>query len=66
MTMAKDIEMTVRARAWSGEGVTSVRVLVDASGVVRAWDDVSGHYTTCHALSAGAQRRIRALAKKAA
>lgn len=34
------------------------RVMVDAGGVVRLWDEISGHYTTCHSLSEQVQRTI--------
>lgn len=55
--------MTVRAKAFSGEGARSHKVQIDANGTVRVYDKAAGHYTTCHALSAAAVRRIRAAAK---
>ena len=58
-------EITVRAKAWTGHGVETVRVLVDDDGTVRAWDDIACHYTRLHALSASAQRRIRHAAEVA-
>ena len=56
--------MTVRAKSFSGFGVQTVRCQVDQDGTVRVYDDVAGHYTACHILSASAQRRIRKLAAK--
>ena len=58
----KAIELTARAKAFAGEGVKTHRFSVDA-GEVRVWDEVAGHYTSCHSLSSAAQRRIRRLAE---
>jgi hypothetical protein len=55
-------EITMRARAYSGEGVREHRVLVDGNDVL-VWDSVAGHYTSCHALSKNAIRRAKRLAK---
>ena len=61
--------LTVRCKAFSGEGVRSHQVMVEADrvegrnvirGHVRVWDDVAGHFTACHGLSHAAIRRIRA------
>lgn len=56
----KEIDMTktitIRAKAFSGEGVRTHQVQVDGS-TVRVWDSVAGHYTLCHSLSKAAQRR---------
>lgn len=60
-----DIEVTTRARAFSGEGVREHLFTVDAERVVRVWDSVAGHFTTCHSLSESAQSRIRELAETA-
>ena len=60
--------LTVRCKAFAGQGVRTHRVMVDADrvegqevirGQVRVWDYVAGHYTTCHSLSDAAIRRIR-------
>lgn len=59
-------EFTVRARAFSSEGVREHRVQVDSRGVIRVWDSVAGHYTSCHSLSQRVQRRIRKLAQSVA
>lgn len=51
------VEITVRAKAFSDEGVRKHRVLVDDVNV-RVWDSVAGHYTLCHSLSRSAVKRI--------
>jgi hypothetical protein len=56
-TATNPIEITVRAKAFTGEGVREHRVLVEG-GKVSVWDSVAGHYTTCHSLSAAAVKRI--------
>lgn len=58
------VEMTIRAKAFAGEGVRTHRVLVD-DVAVRVYDRAVGHYTTCHSLSEAAERRIRKLAAAA-
>ena len=55
------VEMTVKAKAFTGEGVREHRVMVDDVNV-RVWDPVAGHFTLCHALSKGAIKRIIAKA----
>ena len=66
--------VTARAKAFGGEGIRTHRFAVDPDttlpmtgqrvpGLVRVWDDVAGHYTACHSLSASATRRIRKLAE---
>lgn len=62
---AQQVELTVRAKAFSSEGVRENRVLVEGQSV-RVYDSVAGYYTTCHSLSAAAQRRIIKLAQQAA
>lgn len=57
--------ITIRCRAFSHEGVRENTLRVDADGTVRVWDSVAGHYTTCHALSAGVLRRARKAASVA-
>ena len=56
--MSKKI-ITIRAKAFSSEGVRTHRVMVDG-GSVLVWDSVAGHYTSCHVLSASAIRRALA------
>jgi len=50
--------ITVRCRAFSGQPTRTHRVMVEQDGMVRVWDEVAGHYTTCHALSHATIRRI--------
>lgn len=54
-----DVELTIRCKAFSTEGVRANRILVETLGDVLVWDSVAGHYTTCHALSESTQARIR-------
>lgn len=63
--MSKQVELTVSAKAFSGEGVRTHRVLVEDNDV-RVYDHVAGYYTNCHSLSAGSQQRIIKLAQQAA
>lgn len=44
------VEMTIRAKAFSGEGVRQHRVMVDDANV-RVYDSVAGHFTLRHSLS---------------
>lgn len=59
----KETKITCRAKAFAGR-LENIRCIVDATGTIRVWDSVAGHYTTCHGLSDSAQRRIRKLAEK--
>jgi hypothetical protein len=63
--MSKQIELTVKAKAFSGEGVRTHQVMVEDK-TVRVYDPVAGYYTNCHSLSTGAQQRIVKLAQQAA
>lgn len=56
------VEITARAKAFSGQGVRAHRMMI-SDGTVRVWDSIAGHYTTCHVMSAATQRRIARLAK---
>jgi hypothetical protein len=55
-------EITARAKAFTGERVRLHRFSV-TNGVVRVWDSVAGHYTTCHAMSERTLARIANLAR---
>jgi hypothetical protein len=59
VTANQDVQLTIRCKAFSNEGVRSNKVLVKASGDVLVWDSIAGHYTTCHAMSDATQARIR-------
>lgn len=63
MTTSTDRIVTIRAKAFSGEGVRSQRVLVEADGTVLVWDSVAGHYTHCHSMSEQDQARARKAAR---
>ncbi len=74
--VAADTEVTIRAKAFSREGVRENRVLVEADSIlwitgervrgrVLVWDSVAGYYTTCHVLCRAAKERARALAAEA-
>jgi hypothetical protein len=54
-TATTDRVVTVRAKAFTGGKIETVRCIVDADGTVRVWDSVAGYYTTCHILSESAQ-----------
>lgn len=56
--MSKKI-VTIRAKAFSSEGVRTHRVMVDG-GSVLVWDSVAGYYTSCHVLSTSAIRKALA------
>jgi hypothetical protein len=59
------IEIRAKAKAFSHEGVREHSFMVDRdTETVRVWDDVAGHFTTCHSLSPKAVRRIRKIAEE--
>jgi hypothetical protein len=41
----------IRCKAFAGGKVEINKIQVDDAGVVRVWDSVAGHYTTCHSLT---------------
>lgn len=53
--------LTVRAKAFTGFGIETVKVRVDGTGDVLVWDDIAKHFTRCHSLSKSAQLRIKKL-----
>jgi hypothetical protein len=59
-----DVELTIRCKAFSGEGARENKLLVEPgrNGAVLVWDSVAGHYTACHSLSARTQAKIRSQA----
>jgi hypothetical protein len=59
-------DVTMRCRAFTGEGIRKNRIRVDADGTVRVFDAVAGYYTTCHVLGAAAQRRAKRMAAQIA
>ena len=53
------VQMGYRGRVF-GRRVSTEDVAVDpATGVVRAYDDVAGHWTTCHSITDRGLREIR-------
>lgn len=66
ITAANDTTITVRAKAFSCEGVRDHKMIVDEDGTVRVWDSVAGYYTTCHAMSDRTCLRIRRIAAEGA
>lgn len=60
-TISVEITMPRSIKAYS-DGSRCRRFYVGADGRVLAWDSVAGHYTTCHALTDNAKRRIRTAA----
>ena len=60
--------LTIRCRAFSGEGVRENRIMVSADkmrgcdvieGDVRVWDSVAGCYTSCHTLTPRTIAKVR-------
>ena len=62
--MTNTIEITARAKAFSGEGVREHMFRVDEHGVA-VWDSVAGYFTTVNILSASAKKRIAKLSMDA-
>ena len=56
-------KVIARAKAFSNEGAKRHIFQVEPNGEVLVWDSVAGHYTTCHALSKAAMKRIREIAQ---
>lgn len=60
-TTKSAVEITARAKAFSGEGTKTHKFLVRGAEV-SVWDGVAGNYTTCHSMSPATVRRIAKLA----
>ena len=56
--MSKTISIKVRAFN-SERGAREHQVMVDESGTVRVYDDIAGHFTLCHSLTARQLDRCR-------
>lgn len=66
MIATKSKIVTVRCRPWSGDRrLAAHRCMVSPDGTVRVYDDVAGHYTVVHSLTARDEARIRTAAGKA-
>jgi len=63
MSSTTSIEITARAKAFSGEAVRQHKFCVQSDGSVLVWDSVAGHYTQCHSLSKSVKKRIAKLAR---
>lgn len=61
---SSDKFLRIRAKAFAGRGIETVKVMVSGDGTIRVYDSVAGHYTTCHSLTPHAIRRIRKTASK--
>jgi hypothetical protein len=64
VTANQDVELTIRCKAFSGEGARENKVLVEPgkNGAVLVWDSVARHYTHAHILTARTQAKIRSQA----
>ena len=54
-----------RARFFTHAKIETRPVQIDDDGTVLVWDDIARYFTRCHALGAGAQRRIRRIRRAA-
>ena len=52
---------SIRVKAFTGTSVGTHTVSVE-DGIVRVWDAIAGHYTTCHGMSARTIARILRMA----
>lgn len=58
------IEITAKARAFTGYPIQKHRFAVEPDGTVRVFDDIARHFTNLHGLTQSATRRIRRLARR--
>jgi hypothetical protein len=57
-----DKQIEVRAKFFTRSKVETRKVIVEADGTIRVWDEIANIFTICHALSKSEQRRIVRLA----
>ncbi len=57
-----EVEITARAKAFTGESIRSHKFLVRGNEV-KVWDSIAGYYTSCHAMSAATLARIAKIAR---
>ena len=51
--------ITRNIRAFSSESKpVEHRLMIESDGTVRVYDEMAGHYTTCHAISKPMQKRL--------
>ena len=55
---------TARVKAFTGQSRRNHKLSVSPDGTVRVWDDVAGHYTSCHCMSDADLSRVRKLAQQ--
>lgn len=55
---------TITARAKVFGKFAEYKFQIDGYGNIRVWDDVAGHFTTCHDMTAAQKRRILKLAEE--
>lgn len=58
------VQMEFRGKVFAGRGIETVDVRVDDEDVVRVWDEIAGHWTTCHSISDRNLRAIQTAAKR--
>lgn len=63
-TVKPGFQFVARFRAFSGEPVREHKVVVEQDGTVRVYDDVAGHYTTCHSIAPSTLGKLRAYARR--
>tara|TARA_R110000868_G_scaffold171274_1_gene406959 strand:+ start:418 stop:624 length:207 start_codon:yes stop_codon:yes gene_type:complete len=51
----------IKCKAFSGEKVKINKIHVGDDKVVRVWDSVAGHYTSCHSLTSRSIGKIQRL-----
>lgn len=59
--MTREVQFSALVKgAFGGSKFAHQDISVSLSdGTVSVWDDVAGHYTTCHSLTESQQRRLR-------
>jgi hypothetical protein len=62
----KYIEIKTATAIKTFDGGLTCRRFSVLDGVVKAWDDVAGHYTVCHSLTPRQSAYLRRLAAKQA
>ena len=54
-----EIEITANVQAFGDEPARDQTVLVSPCGTVRVFDEICGHFSTCHSLSRADEIKIR-------
>lgn len=66
MSLPHDIRFTARCTPFTDSRRAEHRISVSTDMIVRVYDHVAGHYTTCHSLSESEQARLVKAAKRIA